>query len=432
MLDNEFDQIFRDRLLDHPSMVRQGLWKQLHTHLVRHNAFLKWYFVGPSTIAAAVGGYFLLTAITTNPATSKPPTAAANTRSVTAPKPAAPKPVTIEPATIEPATAASVSTAPAPTSTAPASTASAPTTPVPAATSNAPVASAETSAGSAPTAIATASANSTSAKNRHHRPNPVTSEPAADSGLNDLTNSAAAGQPANPAITANANGTANADAGTPHPPIPARLTAPAKLVTLKTHPDVAARTSNPKNPHQLILPDRKHHRYTAPPIRVEAFSAPEFFTVKAFGTSINAGARVTAIFKKHWTLTTGLEYLRLRFTGKSDNFQTIQPGDIENLHIPILIGYTTNYRQFSFSANAGVLVSAYAHAEGEMTNYSYYWPSRNGTVGYLGIDFGAKLSDKTSFFAQPYVKTWSPPYLYPFPEGPIWSTGIMLGLRYGF
>src|SRR6185437_8098116 len=80
MLDNEFDQIFRDRLLDHSSKVPQGLWKHLHTHLVRHTAMLKWYFVGPSAVAVAITGYFLVTAIRSSaPAKHSSPAAAVAT-----------------------------------------------------------------------------------------------------------------------------------------------------------------------------------------------------------------------------------------------------------------------------------------------------------------------------------------------------------------
>ena len=65
MLDNEFDQIFRDRLLDHPSKIRLSLWKQVHTHLLRHKAlhFWKWYFVGPSAVVVAVTGYVVMSTL---------------------------------------------------------------------------------------------------------------------------------------------------------------------------------------------------------------------------------------------------------------------------------------------------------------------------------------------------------------------------------
>jgi len=215
-----------------------------------------------------------------------------------------------------------------------------------------------------------------------------------------------------------------------HPPIPAQLTAPAKLATLKTRPAVTAITPNPKKPHQLLLPARPPRGNT--PIRLDVFGSPEYFTFKSFGLSYGAGARVTLVFKNHWTVTTGLQYLRIAVTGGlgKDSLSYLGPGNISNLHLPVLLGFTTGNERFTFSANAGLLFSLYAQAKGKMTETGI-WPNRNGTSAYLGLDFSSRVTNRVSLFAEPYLKCWRPPSAQPFPAR-VWSTGLMVGIRYNF
>jgi hypothetical protein len=177
---------------------------------------------------------------------------------------------------------------------------------------------------------------------------------------------------------------------------------------------------------------RRFHAHKLPPVHIDAFGAPEYFALKTFGLSYGAGARVTVVLKKHWTLTTGVQYLHIPVTGNTkDSIDYLSPGSVKNLRIPILIGYTTGNNFFTFSANAGILMSAFAHAEGKFTENAG-WPNRNGSSAYLGLDFAAHATNKISIFTEPYLNSWYPIYHRPFPQGPLWSTGIMLGLRYDF
>ena len=68
--DNDFDQLFRDRLRNHSSPVRGDLWRRIHTGLsasVRHLHLLRyWRFVGAG--AAIVTVAFVINHYSTIPA----------------------------------------------------------------------------------------------------------------------------------------------------------------------------------------------------------------------------------------------------------------------------------------------------------------------------------------------------------------------------
>lgn len=534
MLDNEFDKIFRDRLLDHPSKVRPVLWKQVHTHLVRHTAFWKWYFVGPSAIAAVVTGYFLVTTIRSSaPARHSSPAAAVATYNVrpnsdssaTAGATAGANPASTTPtgtnktgttpantnpadsaATMSPtATSASITGSIADSAIAGSSTtskraatasstanrpaapaSSAPARPAPAPSTNALVTTHSSTAhrtrrhsgnstetrpghrsgsktgsddddaltadagsttgrpaigtGESATGIARASSTrSGSTRARTSRPSSTrsatTGKPGADP-TNATSTDLSATSPAIAQSPTKAHPLASGQSpATAHPPIPAELTAPPKLATLRIRPDIAAATTSPKKPQQLTLPARRTHKL--PPMRVDAFGSPEYFTAHIFGFSYGAGARVTVVYKKHFTFTTGVQYLRVAVKGTNDSMG-FPSGYIKDIHLPLLLGYTTGDDRFTFSANAGVLLSLYAHSGGEMT-HTGLWSNRDGASAYLGLNFASHVTRRVSIFAEPYVKSWyyQPrrqflPYNPPALPFPAWSVGLMVGIRYNF
>ncbi|HEV2481569.1 MAG TPA: hypothetical protein VGS79_17985 [Puia sp.] len=465
MLDNEFDQIFRDRLLDHPSKVRQGLWKQVHTHLVRYNAFWKWYFVGPSAVAVAVTGYFLVAAIRSSSSAKHPsPTAAVATYNVHPNPDSSALAGSSTPGSSTPRSSAgsaqssSAAASPAPAqATTPGAKVTSPATSAP--TSSTPTATAGPVAAS-PAALGPATASATSNSTPAGTTVRTTPHPSPAAHRNRRRPGSSAGRPANDATATStvatgsdasrptstgsgANRLTNTSPGTnkpanaTHPPIPAQLTASAKLATLKIRGDIAAATTNPKKPQQLILPARRPRKL--PPVRVDAFGSPEYFASNIFGFSYGAGARVTIVFKNHWTFTSGIQYERIAVTGnpKDSSLGYLPPGTIKNIHLPLLLGYATGNDRFTFSANAGVLLTLRSFAAGEMTHGNGVWPNRNGLIPYLGLNFSSRVTSKVSIFAEPYVKRWRPPYNHyqPYTESfpsHVWSTGLMVGIRYNF
>ncbi len=65
---NQFDEFFRNRLLDHSSPVDKGTWKKIHSQLGRVKAFhfWKWYVAGPVVVVVAViAAHFILSPVKT-------------------------------------------------------------------------------------------------------------------------------------------------------------------------------------------------------------------------------------------------------------------------------------------------------------------------------------------------------------------------------
>ena len=490
MLDNEFDQIFRDRLLDHPSKIRLSLWKQVHTHLLRHKAlhFWKWYFVGPSAVVVAVTGYIVMStlhsashnkhnapaaAVATyeaRPAADSPATTATQatmaTQTTTAPDSTAANPNST-PASANPG-APTAATPEAIAKTSAAKTDAARATTAPGAATNASTAAAatnsttRTAAASAlhrsPAITHTAHRNTHSANDltanprsatttnihRRHLPN-AHNKKAADASANEANDvgdarTANEASGTNEASRTNDIGGANDAGGSNDARSPNSTTrptrgatqpaAPIRLIALKTPAVVTAKTPNSKSPHQLIVPAPRPRTHI--PFNVDLFGAPEYFTWKTIGLSYGAGARVTVVFKDHWTITSGLQYQRINVNHVKnlDSLSGLLPGYFTNFHIPLFLGYTTGNDRFTFSVNAGVLFSLYTQANGSLSQADN-WSNHNGINSYLGVNFSSHITNRVSLFAEPYLKCWYPPGDQRLPPQ-LWSTGIIVGFRYSF
>ena len=460
MLDNEFDQIFRDRLLDHPSKIRLSLWKQVHTHLLRHKAlhFWKWYFVGPSAVVVAVTGYIVMStlhsashnkhnapaaAVATyeaRPAADSPATTAAQatmaTQTPTAP--ASANTGTPTPATTPAADATSNPASATPTASTPGATIA--KTPAPGNATNASTATKPTTRTAAASALHPSPAITHTAHRNTHSANDLTahSRSATTTNTHHRHLSNAHNKKASDAMANDAGG--NNDARSPnsttgaHNTRPTRSTtqpaAPVKLIALKTPAVVTAKTPNSKSPHQLIVPAARPRTHI--PFNVDLFGAPEYFTWKTIGLSYGAGARVTVIFKDHWTITSGLQYQRINVNHVKniDSLNGLLPGYFTNFHIPLFLGYTTGNDRFSFTVNAGVLFSLYTQANGSLSGADN-WSNHNGINSYLGLNFSSYITNRVSLFAEPYLKCWYPPGDQRLPPQ-LWSTGIIVGFRYKF
>ena len=191
---------------------------------------------------------------------------------------------------------------------------------------------------------------------------------------------------------------------------------------------MTAQTPNPQSPKNLILPAAPYQptgRW-----RIDGFASPEYFSFKEFGFSYGAGARATLVLKQHFTITAGIQYLKVDVTAKqkSDSLNGLFPGIFNNIQIPILLGYTTGNNRFSVSVNAGAIFSLYADAKGEL-KYFGNWPNHNGVTSYLGFNFATRVGYRLSLFAEPYIKCWYPQSTQNLPPQ-LFSTGISVGLRY--
>jgi hypothetical protein len=470
MLPNKFDQYFRDKLLDHSTKVSPGTWKSIHAGLLRHKAFhvWKWYVAGPAVVVAALTGYLILAQI------NKPGKAHADAAAHTLTQPVtAPASTTTAPAsTTAPANAAAPATTGTPASdnttlvSTAAATASTPKT------NSAPVADGtvhklHTTSGTN-TAIKSAAINArltSNADTRHatNTRNTTNTHPAThtrlaihthtrreprsrpETGLlaTDAPSAEAANSEQNQASQQNQTSTQNQafgqnQASTQNQPAvqnarstnthrPTGLMPPPTIVRPATRLAVTAKTPNPGSSKNLILPATPYQpngRW-----RIDGFASPEYFSFKEFGFSYGAGARATIVLKQHFTITTGLQYLKVdvRARQKNDSLNSLFPGIFNNIQVPLLFGYTTGNRRFSATVNAGAIFSLYADAKGRLKDYG--WPSHNGITSYLGFNFATRVGNRLSLFAEPYIKTWYPQKFQDLPPR-LFSTGISIGLRF--
>jgi len=465
MLDNEFDKYFRDRLLDHPSKVRVSLWKGVQTHLLHKGFnFWKWYIAGPSAVAAVVSGYVILTNFLPTNHNRKTATAVAtyDTRHTTD------SATTTTNSTADVAANPATSPTAAKDSTATTTPSSDPTTANPAAKTSSPAAMSTTGAGSVATTSPTAGPNTPTAAgpNAHAAAGPNTpTTPARNTTIRHPKGSAnqspalasshrrrhpsstegsgVAGSTTAGTVDAETNLTAKATPSTNRtttgPPIPAQLAAPAKLVALATPPAVKAKTPNGKNAGAAavaVVPAKhkntKDRNHDHDRLRIDVYGAPEFFAWHPIGISSATGLRLTAVFKKHFTFTSGVQYMRTNITHPNtlDSSNGLYPGYFKNIHIPVLLGYTYSNDHFTYSVYGGVLFSAYAQSK--FTNpAATVTANPNGISGYLGLDISQHWANHFSYYAEPYLKCYFPPGDIDLPPQ-LWSVGLQLGLRCSF
>ena len=419
MLDNEFDQYFRDRLLNHSSKVKISIWKRVHVDLLRHKQFhfWKWYFVGPSAVVLAVVGHLVL---------AKPN-----------------KPVYIQLNTST-STARITATTPASTLTrtptaASASTAITPNTPSPYAIA---IRETPTTRASKPTTRETSAASQAHWPGRHtnlttHHARRPGDLPIFDALIEQTaTAQSRTVQPRTAQSRITQPHTAQPQTAQPQtaqsrtPGARPQFAGPVKLAQLNIYAQVTANTPNPKALHQLTLPSLPQRVNSH--AHLEIFGSPEYYTWKTLGVSYSAGFRATVIYKDHWTFTSGLQYLRtnISHTTAKDSLNGLIPGYLENYHVPVLLGYITGNHRFSYSVNAGAIFSFYANSK-FTSPYATSMPNPNGVTLYFGLGFSSRVIERISLFAEPHIKCWLPPGDMNLPPQ-LWSIGLSVGMRYNF
>jgi hypothetical protein len=489
MLPNKFDQYFRDKLLDHSTKVSAGTWKLIHAALLRHKAFhfWKWYVAGPSAVVVLVTGHFILARINkpanarmsasvhtlAQPVAPVTPTTAANDVPVPGDNPSGNNPpaknlpapktnaTSVTDGTIHnphtiagtnarllnnglpnarPSNARLPNTHPS--NTRPSNTQLSGTRLSNTRLSNTQLSSAGTGSrlpaepnARHPTDVGQPtdtrrSTNALSSSGTHaHQKGRSRSE----TGLLASDASATANQgtaytrgapPLHNSIQQPAS--AQSSRATRIPDAPTLTTRPT-IAHFATRLAVTAKTPNPKATKDLPLPSIPYH--STGRLRLDGFGSPEYFSFKGFGFSYGAGARATIVLKKHFTITTGMQYLKVDVTARStkDSLNQLYPGYFNNIQIPVFFGYTIGNDRVSLTANAGMIFSLYADAHGRLKTEG--WPNRNGPSAYFGINFATRVTGRISIFAEPYIKYWYPQRFQNLPPQ-LFSSGISVGLRY--
>jgi hypothetical protein len=162
---------------------------------------------------------------------------------------------------------------------------------------------------------------------------------------------------------------------------------------------------------------------------IDAFASPLWLASTArYRLSYSIGARLTMNFKKHYTVTAGLQYTPVISVTKYEHNGTVKywAKQIDNIDLPILIGYTTSKKDYTLGVNAGVLINLYSH---EAT--PSYQLGRRTTAAVLGLDFAKNLNDHSALFAAPYARYALNNNGQPLQDKTM-AVGLLLGLRYKF
>lgn len=153
--------------------------------------------------------------------------------------------------------------------------------------------------------------------------------------------------------------------------------------------------------------------------------------------SYTAGLKVSKSFTSHFTGQIGVQYSQINIRiSKSDTlFSVTGDRQLSSLDIPILVGYEVGNDRFKAAINTGVILNAYSWNKGSYsTSNGNPYRQNTGTSLYLGLCFTHALSEQFSIFAEPYVKYRTSNMTndhQPFTQK-INTAGLSIGLRYNF
>jgi hypothetical protein len=409
--DNEFDQLFRDRLADHSSPVRADLWRRIHTgigaptrrlHFLRH-----WRYFGAAatTITVAFAAHLIFTP-------SHPPH---------------PQHPSVPPvnhySNISHSAAARPATAAHPDTTSIDQTLTQ--------TPTRDLVTAPENLGSTPENPTHPSAPNSNfldlhrqiQKSKKHNTSPSRAIPS----TTDLAGNPAknlATQPTNALATQPTNTLATQPSIPQHYPI--TLPAIARTSTraaITTRPlTLKSRHNGPDNPPDAPRPIKTGY--------VSLYASPDFPANHYYTWSYSAGGAVTIQFSRHWSGTAGFEYGRVNVPT-----QIVPPitGDTlkafywSNYQVPVLIGYTMMLGSYALTVNGGAILNLYFHrSTGVWVNN---WPDRDSYGAFLGADIFRPVGHSIRIFAQPYARYSISNYRMFIPEQRFFY-GAHLGIRY--
>jgi hypothetical protein len=368
--DQQFDQLFRDRLRDHASPVRADLWRRIQNGIGRRGLYVPYW-----PLLAAIPVACLIIFIVN-------PHILHNSSIPTHPPLTTHPPVSTLPSV---ATLPSVSTRPRITTR--------PSIPTP---------------------------QSTAGHVNHYS---IISTPEKGSSTKPKTSHADHSTSTDRTISAStpANHTT---------PAPAPLATSTRVRPNLTLPSLAHFSARGTIPDCPLTPRSKFKPTldagTGPDFYLSAIGGVNY-PVIAYHNAYTTGIRLTVQITPHWSATTGLQYSWANFPKGQDTLANLFPKTFRNLAIPILIGYTFPGDHHSFAVNAGVVLNLYSSAT---FNYDVYdFPGQTGPSTYLDFIYTRNINDRWSLFAEPYStyffneKNTDPLYHR-------WAIDCHLGIRY--
>jgi hypothetical protein len=395
MFHNKFDQLIRDRLLDHSSPFRADLWTDVRRNYGRRRAPRRWRWVGAgsaSVIILLVVHHFVSRPVGSSLKTRGALSAAST--NVDRPSPeAAPTPDTTRtaytPRTID---AAGITVG---------------------ATTSGSIRSSHTDPGAGAPDVPIRTAKAEKAAHRSVRKGHPGVE--FDSAIEEETGTTSGGS-APSGSTRTGSTSTRPDAKVILPPL-IRLTS-RQAITAHQPKHGLPTTSPAQSPKPPSDFNSMWH--------LDIYGSPDEPTTQ-FNLSYTLGVRLTLLFTKHIFATAGVQYSRLR-PKRSDSSAGLYPAYFNNLDLPVLVGYTFGDKRFRGAVTAGAIVNLISHAVGDP---GWGWPNRMGASAYLGFDMSWELNDRLAIFAEPYGRCMFTDHKSLFPSQ-TYTAGTLIGIRYNF
>ena len=206
-----------------------------------------------------------------------------------------------------------------------------------------------------------------------------------------------------------------------------RLSSRAAIYATPIKPSLAALSRQKSRASRAALHDSPGRLY------VGIYGSPDIPT-KQFALSYTAGVRMTMLLTKHFFVTAGLQYSKaytnrnLVKEGTANGGVSPYPVYFSNLDLPVLVGYTVGNGRFRGAVTTGAIFNLFSHATG---NFGWPWPNRTGPSAYLGLDLSWELNDRFALFAEPYGRCMWSGYFSLFPSQ-TYTGGALIGIRYNF
>jgi hypothetical protein len=185
--------------------------------------------------------------------------------------------------------------------------------------------------------------------------------------------------------------------------------------------------ANRPNGKPIPCPDPEHLEVNSGWFLEAYFSPDILFTSQRQGFSWSAGARLGKTFNGRFSATIGLAYSHIVLQGYIDSFP-VQP--FNSLDLPVILGYQlAPGDQFSTTIHAGLIWNLHYWPVG--TYYGMPYNNNTGLAFYFGFDFLKPVSSRWSIFTEPHFRYQLSNRSANLMQSPDLG-GLSLGVRYNF
>lgn len=170
---------------------------------------------------------------------------------------------------------------------------------------------------------------------------------------------------------------------------------------------------------------------------LDGYASPDLpFSTQRAGLSYTFGLRLERTFKGGISAIVGLQYSRVNLKSyPNDTLYSILADHFNNIDLPLLIGYEKGNADYKAAIHAGIIYNIHSFPGGPAYNQAaHIYRSHTGISGYLGLDLIKSVNDRLSLFAEPYFRYQSSARAgsgIP-PTQKINTGGVMIGIRYDF